>query len=305
MIDRPLVKRTSPAATRRGVLAGLAGSAIGGIAGLALGYKFRHELHDVWRAAAAGGSLDAPGVAAFKAEVARIYARRGLQTAESVAALKARSAKPVLGKVKVWELIEKLSLCIDAADAQLFAVSQLVHVTQILAAMEREGVQDPNLHLIALLHDLGKVALLAGASPEDVLGGARRIGDPEAGIGLDNVVFQFGHAEFIYSRIKDHVPDVVAWVVRHHNIAIDDAVPFMTSRERDYTERYLRPFRRFDAGFKSYFCAPAVDMARYRDLIDAHFPNPSRSDPGDGGTRRATTIGPITLDVPWTARSRP
>ncbi len=270
--------RRSSAVTRRALLAGIAGSAvsgaIAGTAGLALGYKFRHEIHDVWRTTMAGGSLETPGANAFIAEQARIMARRRQETEEVAAALKAQYAKPVFGKVQMWDLIEKLSLCIDVTDLQLFATSQLVHVKQILAAMERNGVQDPHMYLIALLHDVGKVLLLTGARPEDVLGWGRRLGDYESGIGLENVAYKFGHAEFIYPRIKDHVPEPVAWVARYHNIGIDDAIPFMTARERQYTERYLRPFRRFDAGFKSIYYAPEVDMAKYRELIEGYFPKP-------------------------------
>ena len=245
-----------------------------GTAGLALGYKFRHEIHDVWRTTMAGGSLDSPGADAFAAERARIIGRQQQQTEEVAAALKARYAKPVFGKVHMWDLIEKMGLCIDTTDMQHYAVSQFVHVKQVLAAMERNGVEDPHMYLIALLHDVGKVVVLNGARPEDIFGYAARLGDDEPGIGLENVAFRFGHAEFIYPRIKDHVPEPVAWVARYHNIGIDDAIPFMTARERQYTERYLGPFRQFDAGFKSMYYVPEVDMAKYRELIEGYFPKP-------------------------------
>ncbi len=267
--------RRSSAVTRRALLAGIAGSAaIAGTAGLALGYKFRHEIHDVWRTTMAGGSLDSPGADAFAAERARIIGRQQQQTEEVAAALKARYAKPVFGKVHMWDLIEKMGLCIDTTDMQHYAVSQFVHVKQVLAAMERNGVEDPHMYLIALLHDVGKVVVLNGARPEDIFGYAARLGDDEPGIGLENVAFRFGHAEFIYPRIKDHVPEPVAWVARYHNIGIDDAIPFMTARERQYTERYLGPFRQFDAGFKSMYYVPEVDMAKYRELIEGYFPKP-------------------------------
>ena len=44
-----------------------------------------------------------------------------------------------------------------------------MHVQQALAAMEKDGASDPDLFLIALLHDLGKVFLLTDEVPENVL----------------------------------------------------------------------------------------------------------------------------------------
>ena len=139
--------------------------------------------------------------------------------------------------------------CVDQSDPNFCGASQYLHVQQVLAAMEEQGIDDPNLFLIALLHDLGKVFLLAGEVPENVVCTAGRIGDYEPGIGLDNVVYQFGHGELIYSRIKDHVPEPVAWTARYHNINSNDAAPYMNERDRTYTEQYLKPFRFFDTTF--------------------------------------------------------
>jgi hypothetical protein len=255
-------------------LAALATGGAGGAIGLAAGYKYRHPLHEVWRATKFGGTDHTPGAQAFKAERARIIARLDQQTVAEAAALKARYAQPIFGEVRMWDMIEKLVHCIDPTDLQIFATSQIVHVKQVLAAMEREGVNDPNLYLAALLHDVGKLAQLTGAPPEHVFGGARRRGGTPSSKGLAAVPYTFGHAEFIYPRIKDHVPEPVAWTVRYHNIDIDEAAGSMTATERDWTERYLRPFRRYDDGFKSLYYVPDIDIKKYRPLIEDHFPKP-------------------------------
>ncbi len=264
--------------TRRRVLSGLpalaAGGAAGAVVGGALGYRYRHQIHDIWRTSVANGDGDTPGARAFFAEDARLRALRDQQTADDALALKAHYAAPVIGPVTMWSLIERMGLCIDTTDRQLFATSQLVHVQQILAAMERHGVTEPSFFLIALLHDVGKVATLHGGRPEDIFGGADPLRHDPARNGLDHVIFQFSHAELIYPRIKDFVPEAVAWTVRYHNIDIASSLPLMTARERALTERYLRPFRRFDGGYKSFHYAPPFDIASYRALIEDYFPEP-------------------------------
>jgi Myo-inositol oxygenase len=267
----PLPERGMP---RRRLLTALAGTAAGGAAGLALGYRFAPELR-----AAKLRVLDAPlalpdGMADFRREAGRIIARHDEQTTQSIAALKARYEAAVFGRVRVWDLVEKLALCVDPTDMRLFCGSQLVHVQQILAAMERNAVTDPEMLLLAVIHDLGKVLLLAHEAPENVFCTTRHLGAPAPGGGLDEVLFQFGHPEFIYSRIRGHVPDHIAWTARYHNVHLDEVAPFMSQRDRDWTARYLEPFRKFDAGFGSPYFLPRVDLDRYRELIESAFPSP-------------------------------
>jgi len=178
----------------------------------------------------------------------------------------------VFGRMRVWDLFEKLALCVDPSDRRLFATSQYVHVQQILAAMDRNRVDDPDFVLVAVLHDLGKVLLLTDELPENVVCVPGRITDAEPGSGLSNVLYQFGHGEFIWSRVVDHVPAHVAWTVRYHNADLRDAWPFLDARERDWAVRYLVPFRQFDYQFASPFFLPQVDMQRVRGIVESALP---------------------------------
>jgi hypothetical protein len=282
-IDPPLESETVAGDTtvpagsrrsRRGLLIGAAATLAGGAAGVALGYRFRTELRDV-KLRALAYPLSVPGeMDSFRREAERIDAARARQTADDVAALKARYEAPVMGRVRVWDLVEKLALCIDASDRRLFCASQFVHVQQILAAMEQNAVDDPDLLLLAIVHDLGKVLLLTAAAPEDVVGVTHRIAGGAEGAGLDQTIFQFGHGEFIHSRISGLVPEHVAWVARYHNIRLREATPLMNERERVWAERYLIPFRRFDGSFVSPYFLPRIDLSRYRDLVERAFPAP-------------------------------
>lgn len=260
--------------SRRGLLLGGAAALLSGGAGVALGYRLRTEIRDL-KLRILAYPLAVPGeMDSFRREAARIDAARMRQTADDVAALKARYENAVFGRVRAWDLIERLALCIDASDRRLFCTSQFVHLQQILAAMEANQVTDPDMLLLAMVHDLGKVLLLAGEAPENVVGVTWRVTGGEPGAGLDRTVFQFGHGEFIHSRLAGLVPDHVAWAARYHNVRLAEATPLMNEQERAWSERYLVPFRRFDGGFVSPYALPRIDLARYRDLIETALPSP-------------------------------
>ncbi len=196
------------------------------------------------------------------------------QTSATVAGLKAKYETPVFGKARVWDLIGKLALCVDETDSSLYCTSQFVHVQQVLEGMQRDGIQDRDLLIAALIHDVGKILLLTDELPENVVGLTARIGEALPGAGLDRVVFQFGHGEMVYSRFKDHVPEHLAWLLRYHGTSLADVEPFLSQKDRQYRDRYLVPFHKYDAGTKSYNHLPKVQLAQYRGLIEDAFPQP-------------------------------
>ena len=245
------------------------------MAGLAVGYKFHDRILAAARAMTnLPTQTDSPRQR-FKARADGIEELHRKQTKEDVRALKAKYESPVLGKFRVWDLIEKLSLCIDPSGNLLGVTSQYVHVCQILQVMEKDKVLDETMLLTALLHDLGKVALLAGEAPENVVCFTQPVEEREPEAALDNVIFQFGHDEIAYSRIKDHVPPHVAWIVRYHSMIVGKAEKYMSPQDREYAQQYLAKFSRYDHGTKSTAFLPAeMTLDRYRDFIESRFPNP-------------------------------
>jgi len=208
----------------------------------------------------------------FCDESREIYARHCAQTRETVTALRRRYQRPIFGRVEIGTLLERLARCIDPTDVRLGGVSQHLHVLQVLAAMEADGVTDRDMLLAALVHDVGKVLLLAGEAPENVVCFNEPIGEHEPGIGLDRCVIQWNHDEFAYSRLKDHVPDAVAWVVRYHSLRLETCTALMDARDRDYTERYLRRFQHYDQESKSQFSLPGTRIEEYRELLEKSLP---------------------------------
>lgn len=208
----------------------------------------------------------------FKRNSDEINARHFQQTRETVVGLREKYLDPVIGRTHVWPLFDKLAVCIDPTDTQLNCTSQLTHALQVAEGMTEAGIRDDDLLVAALVHDLGKLLLLYGEAPENVVCFNEPIGDYEPGVGLDTCVFQWNHDEFLYSRLKDQVPDHISWLIRYHSIRIEPSEPYMDARDREYTEKYLRLFKRFDLGTKSMFRLPRRQIRDYRSLIEDAFP---------------------------------
>lgn len=218
--------------------------------------------------------VSADPVADFWSRAQPIERRHRAQTEVTVAALNKKYLDPLFGAVPVWDLIQRLSNCIDPTDCRLFCASQLVHVLQVLEGMAQEGVSDRDLLLTALIHDLGKLMLLTEEDPANISGLNSVIGRPQPGVGLDNCVMQWNHDELAYMRFKDLVPDHVAWLLRYHSMDRDACRPFMDERDREYDERYLAVFSRYDHDTKTAYLRPSVQLDAYKYLIDEAFPEP-------------------------------
>lgn len=189
-----------------------------------------------------------------------------------MATLRRKYDAPLLGRVSVWSLVEKLAQCVDPTDMRLYSASQQLHVLQIIAGMEADNLVNEEFILAALVHDLGKVLLLTDEAPENVVCFNEPIGTFEAGIGLDNCTLQWNHDEFAYSRLKHYVPDGIAWLVRYHSIVRASCAPYMNARDREYAARYLDVFERYDHGTKSPYFLPQRRIDDYRHVLDAWLP---------------------------------
>jgi len=215
-----------------------------------------------------------PDLARFKATRRTILNKHSDQTPETISYLNAKYQEPVFGEIRVWELLQRLAYCIDPTDTRLLNTSQYVHVLQVLEAMEKDDLSDPVWYLAAVVHDLGKLLLLTPEAPENVVCLNTPIGETEPEAGLDNTVMQWNHDEFAYMRLKDYVPDEVAWLIRYHSIDLGKCEPCMDKRDRMYRDKYLLTFRRYDFGSKSPYHFPRPNMEKYRAMIEEAFPDP-------------------------------
>ena len=146
--------------------------------------------------------------------------------------------------------------------AALFCTSQLTHVLQMLDTMDRDGIDDPELLLAVLVHDLGKLLLVAGEDPANVVCMNSPIGEPTPGVGLDQCTFQWNHDEFGWSapaRPRSRRRGVVGALPQHgcrRRRAVD-----RPRRDREYRARYFDVFTRYDHGTKTPFHLPRVQLS--------------------------------------------
>jgi hypothetical protein len=194
---------------------------------------------------------------------------------ELPAQLEARyAARPIMGRVHVYDAIAELATVIDPLDPGLGCVSQLTHQLQLATAIEADG-HDEKFVLCALLHDIGK--LLLKFTDEDPInveaGGKKRPLAGKPGGGLANCVFRWDHGDFAYLRLKDYVPAEIAWVLRLHSIDLEACEPYMDDQDRGYVRSVYNVFVTYDER-KNMYAIPGKRLEDYRPLIERAFPRP-------------------------------
>ena len=211
-------------------------------------------------------------VQSFNTQAHQIRAAHESQDLATATALRGKYQAPLFGAVAPWALVEKLAQCTDPSDHHLFGASQWLHCLQIIDAMESDGMASEEFVVAAILHDLGKLAMLAGEAPAHVLWRNRLLSLGAAHAGLDQCVLQWSCDDLAWSRLKDFLPDPLAWLVRYHSITTTDCEPYLDARDRDYVEHWLRPFRRYDLASKSPFFVPRRRLEDYRPVLEKYLP---------------------------------
>jgi hypothetical protein len=200
-----------------------------------------------------------------------IERRSALQTRTDVHRLERKYDQPIIGECDVVRLMELLAQVIDPAQAILACTSQLTHALQIAEAMERDGLGE-DMVFMALVHDLGKLALLHGEEPHFVDGNGRRpIGPHEPGIGLANATLQFAHGEIAWRRFGHLLPEDLGWLLRYHDIDVRTCRDLFDDRDRAHHETLHHLLFHYDRQI-SPFRVPNVRLSDYTDLLRERLP---------------------------------
>jgi inositol oxygenase len=149
--------------------------------------------------------------------------------------------KRVMG---IWEAMEFLNTLVDDSDPDT-DLSQIEHLMQTAEAIRRDG-RPRWFILVGLIHDLGKVLCLFGEPQWAVVGDTFPVGcrysdkivfpeffelNPDfvvpayqtpcgiysARCGLDSVHLSWGHDEYLYHVVKDHLPEEGLAMIRYHS----------------------------------------------------------------------------------------
>ena len=206
-------------------------------------------------------------------------------------------------KLKVWEALEFLNTLIDDSDPDT-DLDQLQHLLQTAETIRADGHPDWFI-LTGFIHDMGKVLCLFGEPQWAVVGDTFPVGcahsdkivypeffaaNPDStderyntkygvyehGCGLKNVDMSWGHDEYLYQIVKNHLPEPALYMIRYHSfyaqhreLAYDH---LLDDHDREMFE-WVKKFNPYDLYSKSPK-PPVVSELRpyYEDLIAKYLP---------------------------------
>ena len=225
------------------------------------------------------------------------------QTLEFVLAKERQYLPRTRRTMGIWEAMEFLNTLVNDSDPDT-DLSQIEHLMQAAEAIRADG--HPRWFiLVGLIHDLGKILCLFDEPQWAVVGDTFPVGcrysekvvfpeffqdNPDAsvpeyqtecgvyepGCGLDRVHMSWGHDEYLYHVVRDHLPDEALAMIRYHSF-------YAAHREGAYTHlmndddrrrmEWVRAFNPYDLYSKGHK-PPDVEKLRpyYENLIAEFFP---------------------------------
>ena len=210
-------------------------------------------------------------------------------------------------RMGVWEAMEYLNQLVDDSDPDT-DLSQIEHLLQAGEAARADG-QPRWFILTCLIHDLGKILCLWGEPQWAVVGDTFPVGckysekivfneffadNPdskvqefqsdngiyERGCGLANVTMSWGHDEYMYHVVKDHLPPEALYMIRYHSFYPwhrENAYVHLTDEQDRAMLPWVRKFNPYDLYSKAA-AKPDKETLRpfYQDLIDEYLPGELR-----------------------------
>jgi len=206
-------------------------------------------------------------------------------------------------QMTVWEALEYLNTLVDDSDPDI-DLPQIEHLLQTAEAIRKDG--HPRWFILTgLIHDLGKILCLFGEPQWAVVGDTFPVGcrfsekivfheffadNPDSeradystpsgiyqeGCGLDKVTMSWGHDEYLYHVVKDHLPDPALYMIRYHSFYPSHKEGeygyLMNDRDRELFA-WVRKFNPYDLYTKS---SERVDVTAlrpfYEELITEFLP---------------------------------
>ncbi len=203
----------------------------------------------------------------------------------------------------IWEAMEFLNTLVDDSDPDT-NLTQIEHLMQAAEAIRADG--HPRWFILTgLIHDLGKILCLFGEPQWAVVGDTFPVGcrysgqivfpeffqeNPdsnvaeyqtecgiyEPGCGLDRVHLSWGHDEYLFHVVKDHLPEPALAMIRYHSFYAGHREGAYDHLMDDGDRRrmgWVRAFNPYDLYSKGHE-PPDVTRLRpfYEDLIAEFFP---------------------------------
>ncbi|KAM6567378.1 hypothetical protein CsatA_026506 [Cannabis sativa] len=232
------------------------------------------------------------------------------QTYEFVKGMREEYGKLEKMEMSIWESCELLNEIVDESDPDLDE-PQIEHLLQTAEAIRKDYPNEDWLHLIALIHDLGKVLnhpAFGGLPQWAVVGDTFPVGcafhksivhhkyfeeNPDymnpiyntkngvysEGCGLENVLMSWGHDDYMYLVAKENkttLPKAGLFIIRFHSFyALHKAGAYKHLMNEEDVEnlKWLQIFNKYDLYSKSKV---RIDVEKvkpyYLSLIEKYFP---------------------------------
>jgi inositol oxygenase len=234
-------------------------------------------------------------------------ANHAQQTLDFVIAKKREHLRLDRRTMDIWEALALLNTLVDDSDPDT-RLTQIEHLLQTAEAIRAAG--HPRWFIVTgLIHDLGKILCLFGEPQWSVVGDTFPVGcafdeavvypdlfaaNPdravpqyqtpngiyEPGCGLGRVHLSWGHDEYLYQVVKDHLPEEALYIIRYHSFyAWHSGGAYrhlMDARDHEMLPwvQAFQPFDLYSKGAKP----PELERLRpfYRDLVHEFFPSDLR-----------------------------
>jgi len=215
-------------------------------------------------------------------------------------------------KLSVWEAMEKLDSLIDDSDPDA-EFPQIYHALQTAETLRQQYPDQDWLHLIGLIHDLGKVLALPdfGELPQwNVVGDTFPVGcqysskicmpqffpgNPDSNnplytsqygvyspnCGLDNIHLSWGHDEYLYAVCVHNgctLPLTALKIIRYHSFYswhLEGQYHYLMDQSDREALPWVQRFQKADLYSKADGLPDPVQLKPYyNDLVTKYFPNP-------------------------------
>ncbi len=201
----------------------------------------------------------------------------------------------------VWSAFDFLNTLVDDSDPDI-ELDQLQHLMQTSEAIRADGHPDWFV-LTGLLHDMGKVLCLFGEPQWAVVGDTFPVGCKhsdkivypeffefnndskderynttygvyEPNCGLRNVHLSWGHDEYLYQMVKDHLPDSALYMIRYHSFYAQHREHAYDHLMDDYDRemfKYVKLFNPYDLYSKAPVPPNTQELKPYYENLIAKY----------------------------------
>jgi len=212
----------------------------------------------------------------------------------------------------IMEALDMLNELVDESDPDL-DLPNIVHAFQTAERIREEHPDKEWFHLVGLIHDLGKIMAFYGEPQWAVVGDTfpvgcqpqpsivygidsfkdnpdikdsrynTKLGIYQEGCGLDQVIMSWGHDEYLYQVLLNHmtkvgtsIPKEGLWAVRYHSFypwhSGGDYSHLTSAEDKDALD-WVTKFNRYDLYTKSTKI-PDVKALKpyYQGLVDKYLP---------------------------------